>query len=223
MSSFSSYCDLGKKVFPKQRGPKFLNRPKPVMSFGLLAWDSNKTAHQQFLLRTYQNFMESGISETEIGLNFWVSASNELGKVWEEDNFRFADFRMIRISSFPVFLVSGFHVSGLGVNLQSQLNRRFIRGCSSYISIFWPETKLLSWFPNSRANSHLWKVVLPCYLARNVTRFHLLLAWDSNMAANQQFQKHICWNFVDSCISGIVIRLKLWVSARNELCNPYFS
>ena len=56
------------------------------VSFGLLAWDSNKTAHQQFLMRIYQNFMESGISEIEIWLNIWVSASNELGKVWEEDN-----------------------------------------------------------------------------------------------------------------------------------------
>ena len=56
------------------------------MSFGLLAWDSNKTAHQQFLMRIYQNFMESGISETEIWRNFLVSASNELGKVWEGDN-----------------------------------------------------------------------------------------------------------------------------------------
>ena len=34
----------------------------------------------------YWNFMESGISEIEIWLNFWVSASNEFGKVWEEGN-----------------------------------------------------------------------------------------------------------------------------------------
>ena len=51
------------------------------MTFELLAWDSNKTAHQQFLMRIYQNFMESGISEIEILLNFLVSASNGLGKV----------------------------------------------------------------------------------------------------------------------------------------------
>ena len=56
------------------------------MTFELLAWDSNKTAHQQFIMRIYQNFMESGISEIEIWLNFWVSASNGLGKVWEKDN-----------------------------------------------------------------------------------------------------------------------------------------
>ena len=37
-------------------------------------------------MRIYQNFMESGISEAEIWFNFWASASNELGKVWEEDN-----------------------------------------------------------------------------------------------------------------------------------------
>ena len=59
-----------------------------VLSFELLAWDSNKTAHhgQQFLMSVYWNFMESGISEIEIWLNFWVSASNKLGKVWEEGN-----------------------------------------------------------------------------------------------------------------------------------------
>ena len=28
--------------------------------------------------------MESGISENEMLVNFWVSASDELGKVWEE-------------------------------------------------------------------------------------------------------------------------------------------
>ena len=56
------------------------------VSFGLLAWDSNKTAHQQFLMRIYQNFMESDISEIEKWPSFWVSASNELGKVWEKDN-----------------------------------------------------------------------------------------------------------------------------------------
>ena len=28
--------------------------------------------------------MESGISENEILVNFWVRASDELGKVWEE-------------------------------------------------------------------------------------------------------------------------------------------
>ena len=63
-----------------------MDRPKPVMSFGLLAWDSNKTAYQQFLMRIYQNFIASGISETEIWLNFLVSASNELDEVSEEDN-----------------------------------------------------------------------------------------------------------------------------------------
>ena len=44
-------------------------------------WD-----HQQFLMRIYWNFMESGISDIEIWLKFWVSGSNELGKIWEEGN-----------------------------------------------------------------------------------------------------------------------------------------
>ena len=57
-----------------------------VLSFGLFAWDSSKTAHPQFLMPIYCNFMEFGISEIEIWLNFRVIASNELSKVWEEGN-----------------------------------------------------------------------------------------------------------------------------------------
>ena len=41
-------------------------------------------AQKQFLKHIYWNFMESGISEIEIWLNLWVSASNELGKVLQE-------------------------------------------------------------------------------------------------------------------------------------------
>ena len=44
-----------------------------------------------------------------------------------------------------------------------------------------------------------------------------LLAWDSNKAAQKQFQKHIYWNFIESSISKIEIWLNLWVSASNEL------
>ena len=43
-------------------------------------------SHQHFLKHIFLNFMESGIAATEIWLNLWVSASNELGKVWAEVN-----------------------------------------------------------------------------------------------------------------------------------------
>ena len=35
-----------------------------------------------------------------------------------------------------------------------------------------PKWNLLNWFSDSRANSYLWTVVSPSYLARNVTQFH---------------------------------------------------
>ena len=131
-------------------------------------------------------------------------------------------------------------------------------------------------------NSHLWTVVLPSYLSRNVTQFlspwsfgflawysnkaanqqflgpvHTpyfswaepnklspldscftellnskrdtlspvlsfgLLAWHSNMAAYQQFLKHIYWNFIESGISEIRKWLNLWVIASDELGKPY--
>ena len=51
-----------------------------IVSMGF-KWD-----HQQSLMRIYWNFMESGIWDIEIWLKFWVSGSNELGKIWEEGN-----------------------------------------------------------------------------------------------------------------------------------------
>ena len=44
-----------------------------------------------------------------------------------------------------------------------------------------------------------------------------LLAWYSNKAAQQQFLKHIYWNFTESGISEIEMWLNLWVGASNEL------
>ena len=59
-------------------------------------------------------------------------------------------------SGFPHFrfsLVPGFNIFGLRINLhltlQSRLNRRFIRGCSPEISIFWSKMRLallIFWF-----------------------------------------------------------------------------
>ena len=106
----------------------------------------------------------------------------------------------------------------------------FVRNETPYVALKSgfsdPKWDLPSWFSDSRANFHLWTVVLPSYLTRNVTQFHLfwsgLLVCDSKMAAYQQFLKHIYWNFMESGISGIGIWLNLWVSASNELGKSYF-
>ena len=126
-------------------------------------------------------------------------------------------FLHFRFSVFP-----GFHIFGLRVNLHLTLQSRLnsIEGLFEVVALKSqfsdPRWNLPSWFSDSRANFHLWMVVLPSYLARNVTPCFGLLAWDSKMAAYQQFLKHIYWNFMESCISGIGIWLNFWVSASNE-------
>ena len=49
-------------------------------------------------------------------------------------------FPHFRFSLFPGFNISGLRVN-LNLTLQSWLNRRFIRGCSSEISIFWSKMR----------------------------------------------------------------------------------
>ena len=97
------------------------------------------------------------------------------------------------ISDLPISEWCGFPDStsliGLRVNLhltlQSWLNRSFTWSCSSETSIFWPKMKLLlSWFSDCW-KSQLCTGVSPCYLARNVTEFHLFWNSDSNMAGIQ--------------------------------------
>ena len=141
---------------------------------------------------------------------------------------------MIRISAFPHFRFSifpGFNISGSCVNLhltlQSRLNRGFIPSCSSEISIFWSKmrpAKLNFWFSSklSPLNGCFTELISSKrYTVSPVLSFGLL-AWDSKMAAYQQFLKHIYWNFMESGISGIGIWLNLWVSANNELGKPFF-
>ena len=90
------------------------------------------------------------------------------------------------ISDLPISEWCGFPDStsliGLRVNLhltlQSWLNRSFTWSCSSETSIFWLKKNfLLSWFSDCW-KSQLCTGVLPCYLARNVTEFHLF--WNSD-------------------------------------------
>ena len=139
---------------------------------------------------------------------------------------------MIRISAFPVFPISRFqHFRFMCQPVETCIwpcTAGWIEGLFEVVALKYQfsdsKWDLPSWFSDSRANFHLWTVVLPSYLARNVTSVLSfgLLAWDSKMVAYQQFLKHIYWNFMESGISGIGIWLNLWVSASNELGKPYF-
>ena len=135
-------------------------------------------------------------------------------------DFRFADLRIIRISAFPVYVSSCIWPCRAGwieriVALKSQFSDQ--------------KSNLLSWFYDSLENSYLW-LVLPSYLAIYLETWHTvspvlrvwLLALDSNMAAYQQFLKHINWNFMETGILGIGLWLNLWVNASNEFGSRTF-
>ena len=98
-------------------------------------------------------------------------------------DFRFADFRMVWISAFPVFRISSFLHFRSGVSTCIRPRRAgWMEGLFEVVVLKSqfsdPKWKLLNWCSDSRANSHLWKVVLPSYLARNVTQFRLFGASD---------------------------------------------
>ena len=98
-------------------------------------------------------------------------------------DFRFVDFRIIRISAFPVFRISGFLHFRFGVSTCIRPRRAgWMEGLFEVVVLKFqfsdPKWNLLNWCSDSRPNSHLWKVVLPSYLARNVTQFHLFGASD---------------------------------------------
>ena len=94
-------------------------------------------------------------------------------------------------SGFPHFrfsLFPGFNISGLRVNLhltlQSRLNRRFIRGCSPEISIFWSKmrsSQLIFWL--SSKLSPLNGSFTELFSSKRDTVSHVLslglIAWDS--------------------------------------------
>ena len=86
-----------------------------------------------------------------------LSQRFEIG-FWLILDYRFPDFCF---SVFPGFVLSGLCFT-LHLTLQGRLNRRFIRGCSSEISILLSKMKpvhiLYSWFSDSRANPHLWQL-----------------------------------------------------------------
>ena len=74
----------------------------------------------------------------------WTNAaavSNFWNWLWFLIDFRFADTRMVLISGFlgSIFLIRS--LINLHLTLQSLLNRKLTRGCSSETSIFWPQMK----------------------------------------------------------------------------------
>ena len=108
-------------------------------------------------------------------------------------------FPYFRFSVFPRFNISGLRVN-LHLTLQSRLNRRFIRGCSSEISIFWSKmrpSQLIFWFFSKR--SPLNGCFTELFSSKRDTVSPVLifglLAWDSKMAAYQQFLKHSLLEF----------------------------
>ena len=149
-------------------------------------------------------------------------------------DFRFADFRIIRISALPVFHISSFSrlrflkrlfYINLCLTLKIRLNGRFSEVVVLKSQFSDPKRKLLGWYSDSWANFHLWTVVLPSYSTRNVTQFHLFWASDFvSMAFKYGRIPAVSnyWNFMESGISGIRKGLDLWVSTSNELGKPYF-
>ena len=133
--------------------------------------------------------------------------------------FRFANFRMIRISELSV--------ANLYLTLKRRSNGRFseVRALKSQFSdakwnlglvdILILGQTFTSWQLFSRAIQHETWPSFICFGLR-------IVSMDSNMAAYQQFLKNFYWNFMESGISGIRIWLDLWVSANNELGKPYF-
>ena len=104
-----------------------------------------------------------------IAIGFWL-ISDLLISWW-------SGFPHFRFSIFPRLDISCLRVH-LHLTLQSRLNRRFIRGCSSEISIFWSKmrpSQLIFWFSSTLSPLNGF---FPSYLARNVTRFHLFWASD---------------------------------------------
>ena len=164
----------------------------------------------------------------------WKEALNECSRLWTASDWfqicRFPDDPDFCISGFPYFRVSTFPVYVSTCIWPCRAG--WIEGLFEVVALKSqfsdPKWDLPSWFSDSRANFHLWTVVLPSYLfsSKRDTVSPILsfgvLAWDSKMTAYQQFLKHIYWNFMESGISGIGIWLNLWVSASNELGKPYF-
>ena len=139
-----------------------------------------------------------------------------LNWLWFLIHFRFVDFRMIRMSTLLVFRISGFP--------------HFHFTCEPYLTLLLNlnfltqnETCLVDILilGQTFTSGQLFYRTIPLETWHSF-RLRIQLARDSNMAAYQQFLKHIYWNFMESGISGIRIWLDLWVSASNALGKPYF-
>lgn len=48
-SCFSSYCDSGLKILPKQQGSTFLNQPKPIFLHVITQFEENRIIHKKLL------------------------------------------------------------------------------------------------------------------------------------------------------------------------------
>ena len=110
-------------------------------------------------------------------------------------------FPYFRFSVFPRFNISGLRVN-LHLTLKSRLNRRFIRGCSSEISVFWSKMRpfqLIFWFSSklSPLNGCFTELFSSKRDTVSPVLIFGLLAWDSKMTAYQQFLKHSLLEFYE--------------------------
>ena len=104
-----------------------------------------------------------------IAFGFWLISDLTISGWSRFPHFQFSVFA---VSTFPVYVSTCIWPCRTGwieglfqvVALKSQFSD--------------PKWNLPSWFSDTRANFHLWTVVLPSYLARNVTQFHLFWASD---------------------------------------------
>ena len=111
-----------------------------------------------------------------IAFGFWLISDLTISGWSRFPHFQFSVFP---VSTFPVYVSTCIWPCRTGwieglfqvVALKSQFSD--------------PKWNLPSWFSGTRANFHLWTVVLHSYLARNVTQFHLFWASD-------------CWHGIQS-------------------------
>ena len=121
-------------------------------SYGLLIW--------KVLSYTPRSVRKEALNKCSyLGfLQYWL---------WFLTDLRFAHFWMIRISAFPVFLFSGLSFPVSVSTYIRPCRAGWMEGLFEVVVVKSqfsdPKWNLLNRFSDSRANSHLWKVVLPSY------------------------------------------------------------
>ena len=107
-----------------------------------------------------------------IALGSWLISDLSISGWSGFPQFRISGYSYFRVSTFPVYVSTCIWPCRAG----------WIESLFEVVALKYqfsdPKWDLPSWFSDSRAHFHLWTVVLPSYLARNVTQFHLFWASD---------------------------------------------